>query len=56
MKKSYAGHAIADWSHYRTPRNIDGFYPDNKKVGASGDRLVCWACVIILVAMLVDAI
>lgn len=56
MKKPYAGFEIADWRHFRTPRNISGFYPDDKDVGIKGDRIVVWTCVIILVAMLVEAI
>tara|TARA_R110000868_G_C10960892_1_gene768484 strand:+ start:5381 stop:5548 length:168 start_codon:yes stop_codon:yes gene_type:complete len=41
---SFRGHDVKDWSHYKTPRTIDGFYVDRSH---PGDSLVFKFCMVI---------
>ena len=45
---TYRGHDIKDWSIYRTPRTISGFYVDR---GERADKMVIRAALLIGVAL-----
>lgn len=51
----FKGHDVKDWTHYKTPRTISDFHPDEENT-VNVDRIVFWACVFILVLILTGAI